>query len=248
MSEGARESLPEPHVAPAGAMTRLSARYADVFLLRAAIQTIPVLGGPLDTIFAGLGARWQYERLNKFIAALEQRLRSVEAYESLPEVEPSEPLYDFVTQVFDHVIRNRSDLKREAFSRIVARQVIERQPWDDAEAAARLLAGISELHVQILHHALTAGPIAASPFNGTPGVVLSQGTRGPSAPRLPDLFTGIPERALRLACAELVAHGLFEDAGVGKLSTPAMEYFALTDLGSWFLAWIESDPRGERAG
>jgi hypothetical protein len=48
---------------------------------------------------------------------------------------------------------------------------------------------------------------------------------------------------IRLVCAELVALGLLHDEGVGRLSTPAMEYFVATDISRWFMKWIiEREP------
>jgi len=59
----------------AGAITRLSAQYAHAFPLRSLIQGIPYVGGSLDTILAGLGSRWQHERLSAFLSLLDRRLR-----------------------------------------------------------------------------------------------------------------------------------------------------------------------------
>ena len=65
---------PEEH---ANAITRASVRYAEAFPLRSLIQGIPYVGGSLDTILAGLGSRWQYERLSAFLRLLHRRLKAV---------------------------------------------------------------------------------------------------------------------------------------------------------------------------
>ena len=231
-----------------GAITRLSSRYADAFPLRSVIQAIPILGGSLDTMLAGLGARWQYDRLVDFVSAVDTRLRGVECYESVPEIEPSEPLYDFVMKVFDHVVRSRSARKREAFAAIVATQVIEQKPWDEAEAATRLLADLSDLDVTVLTTAASA-PICEAPFNGLRVVTLSAKALGGGVTVLRSVVSGAPEHLLRLACSELVARGLLHDEGSGRLSVGAMEYFVVTELGHWFLAWLSDSSRpGESLG
>ena len=225
---------PEEH---ANAITRASVRYAEAFPLRSLIQGIPYVGGSLDTILAGLGSRWQYERLSAFLRLLDRRLKAVENAEPTPEVQPSEPLYDFVMQVFDHVLRTRSERKREAFAAIVARQVIEQNSWDDAESAARLASQLSELDIQVLVAASHA-PLCESPFDGLRVITASQKNLGGGVTLLQTLFPGVPERGLQLACAELVARGLLHDEGIGRLSVGAADYFVLTDLGRWLIQWL----------
>jgi hypothetical protein len=172
----------------------------------------------------------------------------VECYESVPEIEPSEPLYDFVMKVFDHVVRSRSARKREAFAAIVATQVIEQKPWDEAEAATRLLADLSDLDVTVLTTAASA-PICEAPFNGLRVVTLSAKALGGGVTVLRSVVSGAPEHLLRLACSELVARGLLHDEGSGRLSVGAMEYFVVTELGHWFLAWLSDSSRpGESLG
>ena len=90
-------------------VTKASAVYCDKFPLRSAIQAIPGLGGALDTMLAGLGANYQYKRLEDFIADLNKRLSHVE---QLVNIEPSEPLFDFILQTFDQVRQTRSEEKR----------------------------------------------------------------------------------------------------------------------------------------
>jgi hypothetical protein len=242
MSEDSALEGRVPDTPAPGAITRLSARYADTFPLRAVIQAIPVLGGSLDTMLAGLGARWQYERLADFLSTLDRRLRGVEHYESLPDIEPSEPLYDFTLRVLDQVIRSRSATKRAAFAAIAARQVIQQKPWDEADAATRLLGDLSDLDVAVLSAAACA-PVCEVPFEGLRVMTLSSRTLGGGATLVGSVVSGAPEHLLRLACAELVARGLLHDEGTGRLSVGAMEYFVVTELGQWFLAWLTDSPR-----
>jgi hypothetical protein len=222
---------------PPNAITRASARYAEAFPLRSLIQGIPYVGGSLDTILAGLGSKWQYERLSAFLSLLDRRLKAVEGGEAIPEVQPSEPLYDFVMQVFDHVLRTRSERKREAFAAIVARQVTEQHSWDDAESAARLASQLFELDMHVLVAASRA-PLCESPFDGLRVITASRTNLGGGITLLQTLFPDVPERALQLACAELVARGLLHDEGIGRLSVGAADYFVLTELGKWLINWL----------
>jgi hypothetical protein len=139
-----------------GFITRASARYCDKFPLRAAIQAIPGLGGSLDTMLAGLGANWQYKRLEDFISRLNERLGRLEQWGSLSSVDPSESLFDFMMNTFDQVIRARSEQKRERFANLVANQVVKKREWDEAETACRLIGDLSDIHIKILDIAISA--------------------------------------------------------------------------------------------
>ena len=90
----------------AGVLTRVSSRYAELFPLRAALQLLPYVGGSLDTVFAGMGTRWQYQRLEHFIKILDQRLQELEKLGWAASVAPSEELFDFFMQIFDNIVRN----------------------------------------------------------------------------------------------------------------------------------------------
>jgi hypothetical protein len=237
--------VPDTDGPPLDAITRLSARYEDEFPLRAVIQALPMIGGSLDTMLAGFGARWKYERLADVLSRLDLRLRTVEHYESLPDIEPSQPLYDFTLQVFDHVIRTRSATKREAFAAIAARQVIQPKPWEDAEAATAVLGDLSELDVAVLSAGASA-PVCEGTFAGLRVVTLSQ--QSLDGALLGDLVRGAPEHLLRLACSQLVARGLLHDEGSGRMSVGAMEYFVVSELGLWFLAWLTDSLRPAEPG
>lgn len=189
-------------------------------------------------MLAGLGERWQYERIEAFVTLVDQRLRAVESDISIPDVSPSEPLYDFVMRVFEHVIRTRSEEKRKTFAAIVSRQVVNPQPWDDAEEASRLATDLSDVDIRVLTAAATA-PTCEGPFSGLQVVTprAERALRGPTL--LQTIVPGVPERAIRLSCSRLLAAGLFHDEGVGRLSVGAFECFVVTDLGRWFLGWLE---------
>ena len=140
-----------------GFITKASAYYYDRFALRAAIQAIPGLGSSLDTMMAGLGAKWQYNRLEDFISALNKRLSRLEQLGKLPSVETSESLFDFIMQVFDQVIRTGSEEKRKRFANLVTNQFVNKLDWDEAEAACRLIGDLSDIHIRVLQKSIEVG-------------------------------------------------------------------------------------------
>lgn len=219
-------------------LTHASIAYSQATKFRASIQLIPGIGGALDTILAGLGSKWQQDRLVAFVEILDERLRKLEASGTkIPSLEPSEPLYDLVMQVFDQIVRTRSARKREAFAAIVERQIIDTQPWEDAEAAARLASQLSDLDVAVLSAAVHA-PLCESPFDGLAVVTIYTRNLGGGITLLQDVVPGFPDHAFQLSLATLVAHGLLHDEGIGRLSVGAMGYFVATNLGKWFIRWL----------
>jgi len=140
----------------AGFITKVSAQYCDKFPIRAAIQAIPGIGSSLDTMLAGLGAKWQYERLEDFVSKLNEKLNRAEQSGKLGSVEPSEAWFDFMMQTFDRVIKTRSEEKRMRFANLVAKQVVNQCDWDQAETACRLIGELSDIHIRILDVAIKA--------------------------------------------------------------------------------------------
>jgi len=227
-----------------GFITKASAQYCDMFPLRAAIQAIPKLGSSLDTMLAGLGAKYQYKRLESFISNLQDKFRQLEQ-----AIEPSEELFDLITQIFDQVIRTRSLEKREQFANLIANQVINKCNWDEAETACRLLADLTDIHIQVLDVALKVEPCDI-PAKGERILTLydykklSQRKDAGKVPtNLSEYFPTLTNAATEMVCSELMARGLLRDIGVGGYGGGIfMAYFAATDMAKWFMDWI-SEPK-----
>jgi len=224
-------------------ITKASSAYCDKFPLRAAIQAIPVLGGSLDTLLAGLGAKYQYERLEHFIIDLSRRLEMAKICNQLV-IEPGEPLFDFTVQVFDAVIKSRSEEKQKLFATLFTHQVLNNYNWDEAGTAARLLNELTPMHVQLLSLAMNVKP-CPSPFDGLRVFKISEESNisedNFTATPIPNLSKDLPAispSALKMICSELIARGLLHDEGIGRWSTGNMQYFISTDMAQWFLNWI----------
>ena len=56
---------------------KASSGYLEQTTLRAAVQAIPFVGGSLDTLISGKGAKIQRERLEIFLAEFSNRLETV---------------------------------------------------------------------------------------------------------------------------------------------------------------------------
>jgi len=228
-----------------GFITKASAYYYDRFALRAAIQAIPGLGSSLDTMMAGLGAKWQYNRLEDFISALNKRLSRLEQLGKLPSVETSESLFDFIMQVFDQVIRTGSEEKRKRFANLVTNQFVNKLDWDEAEAACRLIGDLSDIHIRVLQKSIEVGE-SSHFLEGLRGVTFCDkfSHSGNSRDKIVDLrsfFPTLTNSAISMICSELVARGLMRDIGIGRYGSKPMELLTSTDLAKWLIDWI-SEP------
>ncbi|MBW8014936.1 MAG: hypothetical protein FVQ82_02030 [Planctomycetes bacterium] len=221
----------------AGIITKASASYSDMSLLRTAIQLSNPLGGALDKLLSLLGEPYQQKRFQHFIIELDARLKRIE--ESI-NIEPSEPLHDLMMQVFNDVIKTRSEEKRKYFANLITNQVVNDHVWDDAETACRLLADLTDMHIKILQEALKAPKCEA--YNNQRIILLTNYYEGISngptdiSPYFPELHIAV----LKMACSELIAKGLLHDAGIGGYadSGGAMELFRATEMAQWLMDWI----------
>jgi hypothetical protein len=219
-------------------------RYASADTLRVAVQLVPVIGGAIDTILSGRGSRLQLARLERFIAQLHERLRQVEIGNINVN---NEDFVDFMITCLEKASRARTPEKSQRFAEIVATQVTEARPWDEADMAARLLGDLEDIHMSILSAALAA-PEGMNAFAGVKVVALKSHLvetllDGLSAPLLNELGSEYSLISLRLACSELVARGLLHDEGVGRWDSIAMTYFVATDLATWLANWARPTTR-----
>lgn len=214
-------------------------RYAEHDVFRAGVQSIPYIGGPIDTLLSGRASRIQMKRLEQFVVDLRTRLERVELIRA--DVSGDE-FADFMLTAFEKVWRARTTEKRERFADIVARQVIDAQRWDDAEMALRLVGDLEDIHIDVLCVALAASP-ATDAFAGIRIVALDvqpgEGIISNFSTSLVGILgTRYSSAALRLACSELTARGLLHDEGVSRWDSIAMTYFVATDLAEWLNDWL----------
>ena len=220
------------------ALEKASSAYGEKTSLRASIQVIPYVGSALDTLFSGKGAKIQQQRVEVFLAELDERLRKLEGFTDL---EPTGELLDLFTNVLDGVVKTRSSVKQKYFASVVSNRVSSSGNWEEAETAARLLKDLEEMHIRVLTFSMSA-PVSNSPFDGLRVVTISDNPHGDVGQQRPtSLVQAFPEYsvgALRMVCSELVSKSLLYDEGVGRMDTKAMEYFVATDLAKWFISWI----------
>lgn len=219
-------------------MSKAVEKYHDTTILRAAIQAIPYVGGPIDTLLGGQGSKIQEQRLTHFLNEISSK---IERLETKRDLVPSEELFDFVVSSFDSVIKARSEDKRKRFAEIFSKQIEKQENWEEAEAASRFLNDLSDLHILVLKEAVTTTP-CSTPFTGLRIICFKSTPVGYDSQYPPKILvnelSSYSELALKMACSELMSKGLLYDEGVGRWDTKAMEYLAPTELADWFIDWI----------
>ncbi len=212
--------------------------YADASELRAAIQLIPYIGGPLDTLLSAKGQSIQYQRIMMYIEDLQARMDKIEV---LRDVDASEEFYDLSMSIFTAVSKTRSSEKRKWFASILVNKLHKDLEWDEADLMVQLLDSLNDIHIQVLRIAMEA-PVCTDVFSGKRVIALREPFDNASSNIHPTVLINIifnaSQTILEMACSGLVAKGLLRDEGVGRLSTKAMEFFVLTEMGERFLYWI----------
>lgn len=228
---------------PDTAISKLRQQYADLVGLRATVQAIPYIGGPLDTLLSGRAAQIHLQRVEKFANDLAERLTAVE---STTADLNSEAFADLILNTFEAVARTRSERKRSRFAEIITNQVAKPVQWEEPENATRLLADLEDIHIEIITAALNA-PKAEGGFSGLRVISLAANPIDSEKQNSPvsilALFPHYGTAALRMACAELTAKGLLHDEGIGRWDVGAMMYFVPTDLAEWLFEWINKSDR-----
>lgn len=223
-------------------VAKAAENYTDQPALRAIVQAIPYVGGPIDTLFAGKGQKIQQARVEHLLKELDARIRALPAIQATI---PEDQLFDLMIGAFDKAVRTRSEQKRERFAQIISRQIQHGGSVDEAETALRIVSELEDIHVEILSTALFA-PIVPTLFDGLRVITISEKPfstpGGTTSLRLQSVFSHIPLKTLRLVCSELVSKGLLRDEGIGRWDTKGMEYFVPTDLAGWIYGWITQSP------
>lgn len=211
-----------------------STTYVQRTKTRAAVQAIPYIGGPLDTLLAGRGTKIQNERLEHFLSELSSRLNNLELAPNIDE----DALFDFAMEAIEKAVKTRSKEKRELFAKIMASQVTNPEEIEYAEMALRIVDELDPIHFKILKQALSA-PECGSPFIGLKIVMaksagIAEDSGNYHRPLiLKDKLQEYPIEAIQYAISELMSKGLLHDEGVGRRNTNAMEYFIATDTARW---------------
>jgi hypothetical protein len=221
-------------------LTRASQNYADNVWIRAAMQAVPHVGGSLDTLFAARGVFIQQKRIESLIKELHAKFQSLE---SVPPYNEEEFL-DLTIRAIEASVKTRADDKRSLYANILAKHIANSANIEESEAALRITAELSLVHLRILRFSLVVG-ISKKPLEDLRAFsVICRGRREESDFEIPSLEKAFPEYSIGLlqsACSELLAKGLIYDEGIGRMDIKSMEIFIATETAAWLDTWLRDN-------
>jgi hypothetical protein len=107
------------------AFEKASEFYGDELIpIRAAITSIPLIGGGIDLILASEGQRAAKRRLTVLLAAMKERMEQLEESAVDREYLESDEFIDLVLKAFDSATRTRDDEKIRLYARILTESTI----------------------------------------------------------------------------------------------------------------------------
>ncbi|MFN7730089.1 MAG: hypothetical protein ACK5P7_13100 [Bdellovibrio sp.] len=229
-------------------LEKLSSQYGDLTVIRAILQAIPYIGGPLDVLLSNGGQKWKMSRAEHFLTTLDEQMKRLSTAPKLKDIATSEELFDLVHYSLEQVTKTRSSEKRARFASIVRRQIECSFEWRESESAAHLLAALSDADVEVLT-SIALAPPCGKPFEGL--AVAELELENPVDDKIPrdtfkpliltETFPKMSRMAIRLCCSDLIARGLLKDEGIGRYGGVAMRFFVATEGAYWFLDWIREN-------
>jgi len=131
------------------AAARAAERYEENTVLRAAVASIPLLGGGLDMIFASEGQRAAKERMRKLIEAITERTVQLEEEAVNREYLESEEFIDLVMTAFDSATKTRDEEKIRWYARILTEATVrQKQGSYFPEEYLHLIADLTPLELR----------------------------------------------------------------------------------------------------
>jgi hypothetical protein len=202
--------------------------YADNIVFRTLIQSVPWIGAPLDTLLSGTGSKIQNKRMQHFLEELSQRMEQLEKKPTIDE----EELFNLAIDAMDKSVRASTDQKRQLFAQIMARQIAERGPYEEAEMALRIVSELDSVHIHILTTAIDVPVILVGP------VQEDDQEKNEELPILTKLLSEYPAEVIQLAVAELISKSLLHDEGVSQYGGQPMYRVSVSNTAHWLKRWL----------
>jgi hypothetical protein len=224
-------------------LNKASSAYGGLYAIRAAIQAVPVIGGPLDTLFTGPGQNWQQKRQLEMLEDIKNRLSDLPTGLASQE-EFTERIADLLVEVLERGKKTSSQEKRKRFAIIFANHVRKVELEGSADWAVRMLDDLGDLDFVVLS-TIAQVPVQSNNLLAGLRIVRTRDSRGGSKP--PDvtsiyaIFPNQDPNVLFGICASLTGLGLLRDEGIGRIGVGGMELLTPTPLAYKFLKWLEDE-------
>lgn len=209
------------------ALDKVTKRYSDNLLLRTAIQALPYVGGPIDTLLSGKASKIQQARIECFLDETNKKLQTIEKEKIDYEFIESEEFFSIFQNLLEKVIRTYEKEKIEIFSNIFVNSIVkENSKTYYKEGFIDMVFNLSALHIKILRF-----------FYHRHNVLRSLGIEYTSVDEISkELGLGNNIQAEKF-CNDLMRYGLIYDWGVGRYNYVRGRY-SMTPYASHFVKFI----------
>ncbi|MGD0113454.1 MAG: hypothetical protein ABSD48_16470 [Armatimonadota bacterium] len=123
--------------------------YAQLGALRAAIQLIPIVGPPIDTLIGTRGANITVRRLNALLEELRNQAAKLDASKIDHEYLESESFFDIVRRAFEQSQRTAAEENLRLYARILLRTAEGAAYRENAQEYLDLVSGLSMPEIRI---------------------------------------------------------------------------------------------------
>lgn len=137
-------------------------RYTDAYGLRALVSLIPGVGGALDILLSGEGARVQRQRIVRLLEDLQLEMALIDAGKLDQEFIDGEEFYDWFVATAEKVVRTSNEEKLRALRRVFIHGVTtEHSKGVLKELILRSVGEMSGEHIRVLRALCDVGPAPA---------------------------------------------------------------------------------------
>lgn len=134
-------------------LTIVSQMYGEESVLRAAISSIPYVGGALDIMFSSKGQSYIITRIEGFIEELKAQVSHLEESKVNHEFLESEQGFDLIVKAFNSSARTRQREKIKLYAKILKGALTKGKEFEEDEAELYLKI-VEELSIKELQVAL----------------------------------------------------------------------------------------------
>lgn len=208
-------------------------RYQTLTLLRTAIQAIPYIGGPLDTLLCGKGAKVQERRFLNFVGCLRKELSKIEEKKIDYEFLESEEFFSIFQSAAEKSIRTHEQEKIHLFSRILSNSALtDYSHTPHKEGFINAVADLSTTHISILRYILDKWRqfIQEDARKNRNHVTLDE---------VAEAFPNLAKGRIEAYCNDLTRYGFLYDWWIGRIDYERGLY-GVTDYTKEFVRFIQS--------
>jgi len=214
-------------------IVKFSEGYCKNIDFRTALKVIPVIGDPLDTLFAYKGSKIMQERSDKFIAEVTKELEEIEKNKVDESFLESDDFFYLFQKLYKEVLLCEEKEKTLFFKNILVNSIkIEYAEQYYKQRFVNIIASLSTLHIYILQYYYDREDVFKKESRqGNAKITSLEGI-------VQKFSDQLSKEQIESFCADLLSRGFLFDALIGKYGYK-QGYFRITKSGIDLLRFIK---------